>query len=79
MGSFFQTPETGSIRNVPVFQLQFVPLRESSVLQFPEHLHEKDFREDAPGCIRGVRFALAIEAAVALMIYAIWQLSHLMR
>ncbi|HEX3891379.1 MAG TPA: hypothetical protein VHW46_02305 [Terracidiphilus sp.] len=80
MDSMFHPPETGSIRTVPGFQLQFVPSRESSVLPFPEaHLHEKDWRVDGPGCVRGVRFALAIEAAAALMIYAVWQISHMVR
>lgn len=76
----FHSPEPGTLHNVPTFQLQFVPVREISVLHFPPaHLQEKDWREEVPGCVRGVRFALAIEAVVALMIYGIWQLSHLMR
>lgn len=75
----FHSPETGIIRAVPTFELQFVPVRQTLV-QFPqENLREKDFREDAPGCVRGVRFALAIEAATALMIYGLWQLAHLVR
>jgi len=81
MGSrVLHSPETGTTPSVPTFQLQFVPAQEASVLQFPHpHLQEKDWREDGPGCVRGVRFALAIEAATALMIYGIWHLSHLVR
>jgi len=76
----FHSPKTGTIGSVPTFQLQFVPLREASVVQFPRvALQEKDWREDCPGCIRGLRFALAIEALAALMIYGIWHLSHWVR
>lgn len=72
--------ETGAIRSVPTFELQFVPAHEASVLPFPQaHLPEEEWPENAPGCVRGVRFALAIEAAAALMIYAIWHFSHLWR
>lgn len=76
----FHSPETGTIRTVPTFELQFVPSHEGSVLQFPlDQLREKDWREDGPGCVRGVRIALAIEAATALMIYGLWHFSHLTR
>jgi len=74
------SPETGVIRSVPTFELQFVPARETSVLHFPHaHLPEEEWPENTPGCVRGVRYALAIEAAAALMIYGIWHLSHLVR
>ncbi len=36
-----QSGETGTTRVVPSFELQFVPVRESSVLQFP-HAHDAD-------------------------------------
>jgi len=75
----FHTPETGAIRAVPTFELQFVPVRQR-LLQFPqEHQQEKDWRDDGPGCLRGIRFALAIEAVGALMVYGLWQLAHLVR
>jgi len=75
----FQAPDAAAVQ-VPAFELRFVPLREASVLHFPDaNLPEKDFREDASGCVRGLRFALAIEAVAAVMIYGIWQLSHLVR
>ncbi len=77
--SMFHPPETGTLRAVPTFELQFVPARDSSVLQFPRPQEDDDSAEGAPGCIRGIRFALAIEAAAAVMIYGIWQLSHLVR
>lgn len=78
MGSnMFHSPETGTLRAVPTFELQFVPVRDSSVLQFPHANEDADARDGAPGCIRGIRFALVIEAAAAIMIYAIWHLSHL--
>jgi len=70
--------ETGTTRVVPSFELQFIPVRESSVLQFP-HAHDADSDNRDPGCIRGIRFALAIEAVAAVTIYGIWQLSHLVR
>lgn len=31
------------------------------------------------GCVRGMRSAVAIEAAVVLGLYGLWQLSHLFR
>jgi hypothetical protein len=71
-------PDSGAISQLPAFELRFVPLRDASVLPFPEpRLEETDFREDASGCVRGLRFALAIEAVAAVMIYGLWQLSHL--
>ena len=76
----FHSPETGTMRSVPTFRLQFVPAQEASVLQFPRtQPEEKDWRQDDPGCIRGVRFALAIEAVAALMVYGVWHLAHLVR
>lgn len=76
----FHSPETGALRAVPAFELRFVPIREASVLQFPHtQAQEKDWPEESPACFRGVRFALAIEAAAALMIYGLWHLSHLVR
>ncbi|HEX4284330.1 MAG TPA: hypothetical protein VHZ28_04515 [Terracidiphilus sp.] len=76
----FHSSETGAIPSVPAFDLQFVPTHESSVLQFPlDQLRDKDWREDGPRCARGVRIALAIEAATALMIYCVWHFSHLVR
>jgi len=73
----FHSPETGVIRAVPTFELQFVPVRQS-LLQFPqERQQDKDWHEEDPRCIRGIRFALAIEAVGALMVYGLWQLAHL--
>ena len=77
--SMFHSPETGTLRAVPTFELQFVPAREGSVLQFPLASEDTDDRDGVPRCIRGIRFALAIEAVAAVMIYGIWQLSHLVR
>jgi hypothetical protein len=79
----FHPAETNVLRSVPAFQLQFVPVRQSSVLDFPrrdENVNEQDDSSpSSPGCIRGIRSALAIEAAAALMFYGLWQLSHLLR
>jgi hypothetical protein len=53
------------------------------VLEFPQSLAEVNEHEDSlpsrPGCMRGIRSALAIEAVAALMFYGLWQLSHLFR
>ncbi|HUD54885.1 MAG TPA: hypothetical protein VMR02_06650 [Terracidiphilus sp.] len=79
----FHPAETNVLRSVPTFQLQFVPVRQSSVLEFPQSLAEVNAHEDSlpsrPGCMRGIRSALAIEAVAALMFYGLWQLSHLFR
>ncbi|MGA8670546.1 MAG: hypothetical protein WB679_11755 [Terracidiphilus sp.] len=78
----FHSAETDVLRSVPTFQLQFVP-RQSSVLEFPQNLAEVSEHEDSspsrPGCMRGIRSALAIEAVAALVLYGLWQLSHLLR
>ena len=79
----FHSAETDVLRSVPTFQLQFVPVRQSSVLEFPQNLAEVSEHEDSspsrPGCMRGIRSALAIEAVAALMLYGLWQLSHIFR
>jgi hypothetical protein len=79
----FNPAETNVMRSVPTFQLQFVPVRQSSVLEFPQSLAEVNEQHDPspsrPGCMRGIRSALAIEAVAALMLYGLWQLSHLLR
>jgi hypothetical protein len=79
----FHPAETDVMRSVPTFQLQFVPVQQSSVLEFPQNLAEANERQDSspsrPGCMRGIQSALAIEAVTALMFYGLWQLSHLFR
>jgi hypothetical protein len=76
----FNSPEKDVLRSVQAYSLEFVPSRDASVLHFPDaELQEKDWREDGPGCVRGVRFAIAIEAAAAIAIYGLWHLSHLLR
>ena len=53
------------------------------MLEFPQNLAEVSEHEDSspsrPGCMRGIRSALAIEAVAALVLYGLWQLSHLLR
>ena len=34
---------------------------------------------DGMGCVRGIRMALLIEAAAALLFYGLWQLRHFLR
>ena len=71
----------GVMQNLPAYELQFVPVRQT-VVEMPL---KRDVSETSdaplgwPGCIRGIRSALAIEAAVALMVYGVWQLTHLLR
>jgi hypothetical protein len=71
------------MRSVPAFELQFLPDRQRSLLEFPQNLAEVNEKSDAgpsaPGCMRGIQAALAIEAVAALMFYGFWQLSHLLR
>ncbi len=74
-------PETAAAP-IRTFELHFVPVRRS-VLEFPHpHAVAKPPQDEAstrPGCLRAVRTALAIEAALALLIYGCWQVSHLLR
>jgi hypothetical protein len=81
--SVFQRGAQGEMGSVPAFELQFVPVRQSSLLEFPQSLAEVNEQDSAspnqPGCMRGIRSALAIEAVAALMFYGLWQLSHLLR
>jgi hypothetical protein len=75
--------EDSAMRSVPTFELQFVPARPSSVLDFPRAEANRSEQEDGaptdPRCMRGIQSALAIEALAALMFYGFWQLSHLLR
>ncbi len=34
---------------------------------------------DGMGCVRGIRIAILIEAAAALLFYGLWQLRHFLR
>ncbi|MGO9937284.1 MAG: hypothetical protein ACLPH3_06395 [Terracidiphilus sp.] len=81
--SVFHRSAQGEMGSVPAFELQFVPVRQSSLLEFPQSLAEVKDQDDSspsrPGCMRGIRSALAIEAVAALMFYGLWQLSHLLR
>ncbi len=75
--------EDSVMRSVPAFELQFVPVRQSSVLDFPLTGANRDELDESspsiPGCMRGIQSALAIEAVAALMFYGFWQISHLLR
>jgi hypothetical protein len=75
--------ESNGMQSVPTFQLQFVPARRSSLLEFPQSLAEASEQDNSspsrPGCMRGIQSALAIEAVATLMFYGLWQLSHLLR
>jgi hypothetical protein len=79
----FQRTEDSAMRSVPTFELQFVPVRQSSVIDFPLTQADRDELKNSspsiPGCMRGIQAALAIEAVIALMFYGFWQLSHLLR
>ena len=75
--------DSNGMQSVPTFQLQFLPARRSSLLEFPQSLAEASEQDNSspsrPGCMRGIQSALAIEAVAALMFYGLWQLSHLLR
>ena len=78
--TIFHSPETIAGSPIPTFELQFVPARQT-VLEFPgpsaKRLHDEALSK--PDCIGGIRSALAIEAVAALLIYGVWQASHLLR
>lgn len=66
------------MQSVPAYDLQFVRIRQRLV-ELPVGREASDASNTAishPGCMRGIQSALAIEAATALMVYALW---HLMR
>ena len=70
-----------AVQSLPAYELRFVPVRQT-VVEFPIHkdlIETQDSSLARPGCIRGIRSALAIEAAAALMVYGLWQLMHLLR
>jgi hypothetical protein len=68
-------PGTEVFRPVRTTEAPDADGREAIVVEFPQ-------RQDASvcpvGCVRGVQFALAIEAVAALAIYGIWQVYHLL-
>lgn len=78
----FHSTETVAAQPIRTFELQFGPVPRS-ILEFPHaHAAAKDLQNEEPSkpaCARGVRSALAIEAAMALLIYGVWQISHLLR
>ncbi|HTA79907.1 MAG TPA: hypothetical protein VK720_10190 [Terracidiphilus sp.] len=79
--SAFHPPETAAAP-IRTFELRFVPAHRP-VIEFPHPVssvndqHEEPLSK--PGCIRGVRSALAIEAAMALLIYGLWLAWRLLR
>jgi len=70
-------PGTGVLQAVRAVE-SFVPAREAVVVEFP-HAESHDQAPHAEGCIRGVQYALAIEAGAALFLYCLWQVLHLFR
>jgi hypothetical protein len=78
----FHSPETVATQPISTFEFQFGPVPRS-ILEFPHaHAPAKDPHNEEPNrpaCVRGVRSALAIEAIMALLIYGVWQISHLLR
>lgn len=65
---------------IRAFELHFVPARHA-VLEFPHDLAGDLHNEpiSKPNCIRGIRSAIVIEAIAALVIYGLWQATHLLR
>ena len=69
------------IQSLPAYELQFVPTRQT-VVEFPRRREASETQDGStcmPRCIRGIQAALAIEAVVALTVYGLWQLTHLLR
>lgn len=73
--SAFHPPETAAASPIRTFELRFVPAYRA-VIEFPHPAPAVNDQHDEalsiPDCIRGVRSALAIEAAAALLIYGLW-------
>ncbi|HEY6489355.1 MAG: hypothetical protein WCC26_18560 [Terracidiphilus sp.] len=62
-------------------ELEFAPVAQAPVLEFPME-REAEFSDlsfPAPGCLKAIRNALAIETAAALTIYGLWHLLHALR
>jgi hypothetical protein len=80
--SAFHPSETAAAPPIRTFELRLIPTRQP-VIEFPHAdsaIHDPhDEALSRPGCIRGVRSALAIEAAAALLIYGLWLVSRLLR
>ena len=76
-------PSTGVLRPARQMNLEFVPARETSLLEFPGagaiSPEMWDTVPPALGCMRAIRYALGIEAAAALTIYGLWHLVHMLR
>lgn len=58
--------------------LRKASLRDAATFD-PEFASRYDAEAKGLGCVRGVRFAVAIEAASALAFYGLWQLWHFVR
>lgn len=80
--SAFHPQETVAAAPIRTFELRFVPAYRS-VIEFPHPasvVHdEQEETLSRPGCIRAVRWALAIEAVAALLIYGLWLAWRLLR
>lgn len=73
---------SGPVRRARGLNPTSFPIGEASVLKFPVKNAElaadlADADTDGLGCARGVPTALAIESAVALALYGLWQFLRL--
>lgn len=74
-------PGSGIFQLTRTTELEFAPVAQASILEFPMD-REPEFADPvsaAPGCLRAIRNALAIETAAALMLYGLWHLLHALR
>lgn len=75
-------PTGVAVRSVRCLKPKF-PLREASVVEFPvKNVKRTELTgsdRDGLGCARGVRTALAIESAIALALYGLWLVPHLLQ
>ena len=69
-----------TVRRGNVYEM---PAREITAYDSSAFDAEQRERADAvatvPGCLRGVKYAVALEAAGALFLYGLWMLMHLRR
>lgn len=69
--------QASSTAGLPVEHF-FGPLHEA-VLSDPEFAERRNAAASGLGCVRGIRYAIALEGAVAVALYGLWHLWHALR
>lgn len=83
MSRVFHPSTATAISDAKINGIYLAPAREISVLEgadFDTEIRDLvDSISNALGCVRAVQAAVVIEAAGALLIYAVWLLTHVRR